>query len=179
MPRYSLLPRPQNLHRGPHKQPQRGARGEHTPFGCLPRTTHIETIYYLQDLSAPWLVSIPSMSRSLLTCSPVFTWCKALTYSSYVPSQLGNVPWAEDIISPTYLSAPHGVSVCDTDACQVAPRWRRLSSLNWSGTHWQSPEKFDTITLLPFAGDGSWDVQTAPEYGADFFDYAGLEGTAS
>jgi hypothetical protein len=45
---------------------------------------------------------------------------------------------------------------------------------------WHSmPDQFNNIALPPFAGDGSWGAYPAPDYGADSFDYTGLEETAS
>jgi hypothetical protein len=40
-------------------------------------------------------------------------------------------------------------------------------------------DQFNDIALPPFAGDGSRGVYAAPDYGADSFDYTGLEETAS
>jgi len=45
---------------------------------------------------------------------------------------------------------------------------------------WHSmPDQFNNIALPPFASDGSLGVYAAPDYGADSFDYTGLEETAS
>jgi hypothetical protein len=40
---------------------------------------------------------------------------------------------------------------------------------------WHSkPDQFRNIALPPFASDGSWDVHTASDYGADSFGHTGL-----
>jgi hypothetical protein len=41
------------------------------------------------------------------------------------------------------------------------------------------PDQFNNIAPPPFAGDGSWGVHAAPDYGADHFDYTGLQEIAS
>ncbi|KAH9982808.1 hypothetical protein BGW80DRAFT_1555843 [Lactifluus volemus] len=89
-------------------------------------------------------------------------------YLSPVPSPFSDAPWGGDIILPTQPTTP-----AYTDPI---PRRSTMPATPQPEPAWHAePGRFDKTTLSYFIGNASLAGQTAPNYGADYFDITGLE----